>query len=406
MNIFLRILILILFYIYGSISFGFIFVKKTKGIDIRKIGSGNIGATNVLRVAGISVALLSGLFDLSKGLLPILIGRFIFHFDPIFLFLSGFAGVLGHDFSIFLGFKGGKGIASTLGMIIGLNPLVALIEVFIFITILLIKRIVSISSIISLIALPFVFMLFKNFELSFLSILLSILGIFRHKDNIERIFYGIESKFGEKEMIRETKILKKDLKSIDEIRKILESGGVGIIPTDTVYGLCVNALNKNSINRIYKIKKRDINKPLVLFVKNRDEIGKYGIVNDLSKKIINKYMPGEITIVLRKKDPSFSISLKKFDTIGIRIPNDIFIINLLNSISFPLATTSANISGEKTPKDVEGLKRIFNGVVDFIVDGGELGEVPSTVIEVIDENINILREGKIKKEEILSILKE
>lgn len=406
MNIFLRILILILFFIYGSIPFGFIFVKKTKGIDIRKIGSGNIGATNVLRVAGISVALLSGLFDLSKGLLPILIGRFIFHFDPIFLFLSGFAGVLGHDFSIFLGFKGGKGIASTLGMIIGLNPLVALIEVFIFITILLIKRIVSISSIISLIVLPFVFMLFKNFELSFLSILLSILGIFRHKDNIERIFYGIESKFGEKEMIIETKILKKDLKSIDEIRKILESGGVGIIPTDTVYGLCANALNKNSIKRIYKIKKRDINKPLVLFVKNRDEIEKYGIVNDLSKKIINKYMPGEITIVLRKKDPFFSISLKKFDTIGIRIPNDIFIINLLNSISFPLATTSANISGEKTPKDVEGLKRIFNGVVDFIVDGGELGEVPSTVIEVIDENINILREGKIKKEEILSILKE
>lgn len=406
MNIFLRILILILFFIYGSIPFGFIFVKKTKGIDIRKIGSGNIGATNVLRVAGISVALLSGLFDLSKGLLPILIGRFIFHFDPIFLFLSGFAGVLGHDFSIFLGLKGGKGIASTLGMIIGLNPLVALIEVFIFITILLIKRIVSISSIISLIALPFVFMLFKNFELSFLSILLSILGIFRHKDNIVRIFYGIESKFGEKEMIIETKILKKDLKSIDEIRKILERGGVGIIPTDTVYGLCVNALNKNSIKRIYKIKKRDINKPLVLFVKNRDEIEKYGIVNDLSKKIINKYMPGEITIVLRKKDPFFSISLKKFDTIGIRIPNDIFIINLLNSISFPLATTSANISGEKTPKDVEGLKRIFNGVVDFIVDGGELGEVPSTVIEVIDENINILREGKIKKEEILSILKE
>lgn len=406
MNIFLRILILILFYIYGSIPFGFIFVKKTKGVDIRKIGSGNIGATNVLRVAGLSIALLSGLFDLSKGLLPILVGRFIFHFDPIFLFLSGFAGVLGHDFSIFLGFKGGKGIASTLGMIIGLNPLVAIIEIFIFITTLLIKRIVSISSIISLIALPFVFIIFKNFEFSFLSILLSILGIFRHKDNIERIFYGIESKFGEREKIRETKIFEKDEKNIDEIKKILENGGVGIIPTDTVYGLCCNAFNKEAIKRIYKIKKRDLNKPLVLFVKNREEIGKFGIVEDLSRKLIDKFIPGEITLVLKKKDPSFSISLKRFDTIGFRIPNDNFIINLLNSLSFPLTTTSANISGSKTPRDLEGLIKIFNGVVDFIIDGGELGEIPSTVIEVIDEKINILREGKIKKEEILSILKE
>lgn len=406
MNIFLKILILILFYIYGSIPFGFIFVKKTKGIDIRKIGSGNIGATNVLRVAGFSIALLSGLFDLSKGLLPILVGKFIFHFDPIFLFLSGFAGVLGHDFSIFLGFKGGKGIASTLGMIIGLNPIVAIIEVLIFITTLLIKRIVSISSIISLIALPFIFLLFKNFEFSFLSILLSILGIFRHKDNIERIFYGIESKFGEKEKIRYTKIFEKDEKNIDEIKKILENGGVGIIPTDTVYGLCANALNKEAIKRIYKIKKRDLNKSLVLFVKDKEDIESYGVVDSLSKKIIDKLIPGEITLVLKKKDPSFSISLKSFETIGFRIPNDVFIIKLLDSLSFPLATTSANISGEKTPKDLDGLKKIFDGIVDFIVDGGELGEVPSTVIEVRNDKVNILREGKIKKEEILSILKE
>ncbi|MCX8094879.1 MAG: L-threonylcarbamoyladenylate synthase [Caldisericia bacterium] len=406
MNIIFKILILILFYIYGSIPFGLIFVKKTKGVDIRKIGSGNIGATNVLRVAGVSVALISGLFDLSKGLLPVLLGKYLFKFDPIFLFLSGFAGVLGHDFSIFLKFKGGKGIASTLGLIVGLNPIVAVIEILIFIITLIIKRIVSISSIISLIFLPFIFVIFKNFEYSYLSIILSILGIYKHRDNIERIFYGIESKFGEKEKIRETKIFEKSIKNINEIKKILENGGVGIIPTDTVYGLCVNALNKEAIKRIYKIKKRDLNKPLVLFVKNRDEIKNYGIVNDKCIKIIEKYIPGMITIVLKKKNPSFSISLKKFETIGIRIPDDQFIISLLNSLDFPLATTSANISGEKTPKDIDGLKRIFMGVVDFIVDGGELGEIPSTVIEIIDYEIKILREGKIKKDEILSLFKE
>ena len=83
----LRVILIFLSYLYGSIPFGLLFVKKTKGIDIRKIGSGNIGATNVLRVAGLSTALISGILDLSKGLLPILIGKYIFHFDIYTLFL-------------------------------------------------------------------------------------------------------------------------------------------------------------------------------------------------------------------------------------------------------------------------------------------------------------------------------
>ncbi len=402
----LRVILFFLSYLYGSIPFGLLFVKKTKGIDIRKIGSGNIGATNVLRVAGFSTALLSGLFDLSKGLLPVIVGKYIFNFEPITLFFLGFFGVLGHDFSIFLKFRGGKGIASSLGLVIGLNPIVALIEVFIFIIALIIKRIVSISSIISLIFLPFMFLFFKNYEYSYLSILISILGILRHRENIERLYYGIESKFGEKEKIKNTEYFKKENAPFEKIEKILQEGGVGIIPTDTVYGFCVNALNKDAIKKIYKIKKRDLDKPLVLFVKNIDEIEKYGILNEKSKKIINKFIPGKITIVLKKREPSFLISLKKFETIGIRIPNDDFVLNLLNSIKSPLATTSANISGKKTPKDFEGIKEIFSGVVDFIVDGGELGEIPSTVIEIVDDEIKILREGEIKKEDILKALKE
>lgn len=401
-----EIIFIILSYLYGSIPFGLLFVKKTKGIDIRKIGSGNIGATNVLRVAGFSIALLSGILDLSKGLLPILLGKYFFKFDPTILFFIGFFGVLGHDFSIFLKFKGGKGIASTLGTVIGLNPFVALIEVIIFIFTLVLKRIVSISSIVSLIALPFVFLIFKNYEYSYLSIILSILGIIRHRENIERLYYGIESKFGEKEKIKMTEIFKKEDASFEKIKKILENGGVGVIPTDTVYGLCASALNKDSIKRIYKIKKRDLDKPLVLFVKNKEEIENYAIINEKSKKLIKKFIPGKITLVLKKKDPSFSISIKKFETIGIRIPKDNFVLTLLNSLQFPLATTSANISGRKTPKNIEGIKETFMGVVDFIVDGGELGEEPSTVVEVIDNEVKILREGVIKKEEIFKALKE
>jgi len=400
----LRVILIFLSYLYGSIPFGLLFVKKTKGIDIRKIGSGNIGATNVLRVAGLSTALISGILDLSKGLLPILIGKYIFHFDIYTLFLMGFFGVIGHDYSIFLGFKGGKGIASTLGFIIGLNPFVALIQVLIFIIVLLLTKFVSLSSIVSLSLLPVVLLLFKKYNLALLSILLSLLAIYRHKENIERLRYGIESKFGEKAVVKETKIFSTNTQDIEEVKNILENRGVGIIPTDTVYGLCVNALDKDLIRKIYKIKKRDFDKPLVLFVKNKEEINKFAFVDKISEKLIDKFMPGEITIVLKKKETCPDVSLKKFETVGFRIPNNDFVLNLLNKIDFPLATTSANISKQKTPKDLDGLKKIFNGIVDFMVDGGELGETPSTVIEVIDGKVNILREGKIKKEEIFKII--
>lgn len=400
----LKVILIFLSYLYGSIPFGLLFVKKTKGIDIRKIGSGNIGATNVLRVAGLSTALISGILDLSKGLLPILIGKYIFHFDIYTLFLMGFFGVIGHDYSIFLGFKGGKGIASTLGFLIGLNPVVALTQVLIFIIVLLLTKFVSLSSVVSLSLLPLVLLLFKKYNLALLSILLSLLAIYRHKENIERLRYGIESKFGEKEIVKETKIFNANTQDIDEVKNILEKRGVGIIPTDTVYGLCVNAFDKDLIRKIYKIKKRDFDKPLVLFVKNKEEINKFAYVDKISEKLMDKFMPGEITIVLKKKETCPDVSLKKFETIGFRIPNYDFVLNLLNKIDFPLATTSANISKQKTPKDLNGLKKIFNGIVDFIVDGGELGETPSTVIEVIDGNVKILREGKIKKEEIFKII--
>jgi len=186
---------------------------------------------------------------------------FIQFFDGFFL------EFIGHDFSVFLGFKGGKGVAATFGVVIGLIPAVAFIEVLIFISVLALTKFVSLSSIISFLFAPFVLLILKFNDLAFLSIFLSLLGIYRHKDNINRLRYGIESKFGEKETLKETMIFNPSKENLEKIKKILENGGIGIIPTDTIYGLCANGLDKNLIKKIYKIKKRDFNKPLVLFVK-------------------------------------------------------------------------------------------------------------------------------------------
>ena len=399
-----KIILYIFSYIYGSIPFGLILVRVIKGVDIRKIGSGNIGATNVSRVLGLKLGLVSGILDVSKGLIPVIIGKYL-GLSTTELFFAGFLGVVGHDFSIFLSFKGGKGVASTLGFILALNPLVILIEIVPFFVTFFITRIVSLSSILALIFLPISFLIVGDRTLALLSLIPAALGILRHRENIERLIYGIEKKFGEKELV-ETEILKEDSFGLNRTKEVLMKGGVGIIPTDTVYGLCTNALNREGIKRIYRIKRRDIKKPLVLFVKDKGEIEKYGVVNDTARKIIDSFIPGPITIVLKRREGAPKISLRDIDTIGIRIPDEEFVINLLKNLDFPLATTSANLSGEETPKDISSLKKTFSGIVDFIVDGGEKSGTPSTVVSIIGEDVKILREGRIKKEEILKIINE
>ena len=397
-----KIVLFIFSYIYGSIPFGLILVRVIKGVDIRKIGSGNIGATNVSRVLGLKLGLVSGVLDISKGFIPVIIGKYL-GLSTAELFFAGLLGVVGHDFSIFLSFKGGKGVASTLGFILALNPLVILIEIVPFFVTFFITRIVSLSSIIALIFLPFAFLILGDKTLALLSLIPAALGILRHKENIERLIYGIEKKFGEKELV-ETEVLKDDSSGLNRAKEILTRGGVGVIPTDTVYGLCTNALNREGVKRIYRIKRRDIKKPLVLFVKDKGEIEKFGVVNDVAKKLIDNFIPGPITIVLKRKEGTPKISLKDIDTIGIRIPDEEFVINLLKSLDFPLVTTSANISSRPTPKDTSSLKEFFSGIVDFIVDGGERSGSPSTVVSIIGDEVKILREGRIKREEIFKIL--
>ncbi len=397
-----KIILYIFSYIYGSIPFGLILVRVLKGVDIRKIGSGNIGATNVSRVLGLKLGLISGILDISKGFIPVIIGKYL-GLSTTELFFAGLLGVVGHDFSIFLSFKGGKGIASTLGFILALNPLVILIEVVPFLGTFFITKIVSLSSILALVFLPISFLIVGDKTLALLSLIPSALGIIRHKENIERLIYGIERKFGEKELI-ETEVLREDTSGLNRAKEILMKGGVGVIPTDTVYGLCTNALSGEGVKRIYRIKKRDVKKPLVLFVKNKDEIEKFGVINDVAKKLIDNFIPGPVTIVLKRKEGAPKISLKDIDTIGIRIPDEEFVIKLLKSLDFPLATTSANISNRPTPKDISSLKEVFSGIVDFIVDGGERSGSPSTVVSVIGEEVKILREGRVKREEIFKIL--
>jgi glycerol-3-phosphate acyltransferase PlsY len=188
------ILLLILSYFLGSIPTAYILAKSLKGIDIRKVGSGNPGATNITRIAGVGVGLLVFVIDALKGFIPVIISK---NFFPIeILSLVMFSAISGHIFSIFLSFNGGKGVSTFFGCILGFSLNIFLVCSCVFILVLLITRWVSLSSIFSVLCFVVLVFLFRDFDLKskIIFLLISILIIFRHKENIKRILKFQESK--------------------------------------------------------------------------------------------------------------------------------------------------------------------------------------------------------------------
>lgn len=198
---FFKMMSIIISYLLGSISFSYFIAKIWMGIDIRNYGSGNAGATNVLRVLGTKPAIIALLGDALKGIIAVYLGKLTG--DELIMLLCGLAVVIGHNWPIFLKFKGGKGIATSLGVILTISPLSSLILIIIGVFIIYITRYVSLGSITSAIILPFIFyMLHKSGYYLVFALVLTFLALFRHRSNIQRLLSGKESKLGEKKASR------------------------------------------------------------------------------------------------------------------------------------------------------------------------------------------------------------
>ena len=194
---------------------------------------------------------------------------------------------------------------------------------------------------------------------------------------------------------------------LNESVEVLKKGGIVIFPTETVYGIGTNALCESSVKRIYEVKERPDEKPLSIMVSNKDEISKYAIIeNEIEKKIIDSFMPGPITIILKKKEGVFDYISSGKDTIGIRIPNNNIMLKLLQKAEIPIVAPSANISGRPSGIIFENILKDFSGKVDVAINGGkcEISE-PSTIVQIIDNEPIILREGKISLNEIKMVIK-
>ncbi|ABX32310.1 protein of unknown function DUF205 [Petrotoga mobilis SJ95] len=183
---------LIISYLCGSIPFSFL-IPWSKGIDIRKTGSGNVGGTNVLRALGPKWGLLSITLDFLKAFIPILIIRLIFGVDSWVPYLSLIVLVLGHDYPIFLKFEGGKGVASTLGGYFALSPMLGVIFLLVWISVVLLTKYVSVSSLLGLLVTA-ILSYFWNLKLGITYTLLFFLSLYRHRSNIKRLLSNSENK--------------------------------------------------------------------------------------------------------------------------------------------------------------------------------------------------------------------
>ena len=193
---------LIFAYLLGSIPTAYLFGKLYKGIDIREHGSGNVGATNVFRVLGKRPGIFVLCFDILKGVLAVvLVGNILGLEDVLYRILLGFVAVGGHNWTVFLNFKGGKGVASSLGVLIGLTiqfpvlRMVVLICVLVWIVIFLASGYVSLASMIAATILPFIMLLTnQSFEMVILGVVFCLFVVIRHKANIKRLLAGEESR--------------------------------------------------------------------------------------------------------------------------------------------------------------------------------------------------------------------
>lgn len=197
--------------------------------------------------------------------------------------------------------------------------------------------------------------------------------------------------------------LKNDLKFINEAADVIREGGIVAFPTETVYGLGANALNEESVKKIFIAKGRPQDNPLIVHVGNKDISELVEEIPKVAQDIIDKFWPGPITIILRKKSIIPSVTSANLDTIGIRMPKNEVALKLIELSKVPIAAPSANISGRPSPTDIERCVEDLNGRVDYII-GGEKSEVgvESTIVDCTVNPPLVLRPGGIT----LEMLKE
>lgn len=192
-----------------------------------------------------------------------------------------------------------------------------------------------------------------------------------------------------------------------EAEKILNDGGIVAGPTDTVYGLFGRADNPRTIKKIFAAKKRPFNKPLSVFIKDVLTARRYAYISDAKADFLKKVWPGPVTVVFHHKDKLPKILTGSQETLALRQPDNHLLAGLLEKVNFPLAQTSANLSGRSPAKNIDELQEYFAGEKqqpDLLIDGGKIEGQPSVVIDFTGSKPVVLRTGLISKNDFDQML--
>lgn len=184
--------------------------------------------------------------------------------------------------------------------------------------------------------------------------------------------------------------------------KAVQHGDIIVYPTDTLYALGADIFNEIAVKRIFAIKKRPLSIPLPVAVSSVDEIGQIAIVDERIQRIASQFLPGQLTLLLKKKPNIPNIITSNGDKIAVRIPNQNVALDLLSEVG-PLTVTSANIHGMDVPAIIKDIKVQFTtDTVASYIDAGRLEGLPSTIVDMTGKDPLIVREGTIAKEEIVN----
>lgn len=218
----------------------------------------------------------------------------------------------------------------------------------------------------------------------------------------DKILINLYNIGGKKIIMMVKKVKQEEIKHAAEI---IKSGGLVIYPTDTVYGLGADAFNRQAVLRVFEAKRRKLGKPISIAVASMEKAREIVEWNDSADVVAKKFLPGPLTIVLKKKANFPDELTGDKDKIGVRIPGHEVALKLIKLADRPITTTSANIAGRPNPRTAkEAIEQIGNKV-EFVLDAGEckIGE-PSTVVDLTEGKVKILRAGAISKKEIEEVL--
>lgn len=183
---------------------------------------------------------------------------------------------------------------------------------------------------------------------------------------------------------------------LEQVVNLLQKGGIGVIPTDTIYGIVGSALKPEVVEKIYELRKRNKSKPMIILISSLEDLSKFKVeVSAQQEEVLKKAWPNPVSIILPCPKEKFAYLHRGTNTLAFRWPKDEWLVKLLSK-SGPLVAPSANTEGYPPAQTIEESQNYFEEKVDFYINGGQMEAAPSTLIKLEDGGVKILRQGAFK----------